>query len=271
MFYKNFKPFFFIYALLILVSCEEVIILDLNSTEPQLVIEANLNVTDHLCKVSISQSDGFYSDNSFDKISGASISLQNSSGNNYILDDLGGGQYMASDIMATSGDTFSIHFDIPDYQSFSASALVPSAVHLDSLIIEEDTGGIRPNGGNSDGDYNLTVEWKDIEGEDNFYRIKVFRNDIFQSDVYVLSDDLLGDGAKLARPVIGERYALGDELRVQLLSVNKGYYKYFSDIANGEGRGLSAPVPFNPQGNIEQNILGYFGILEISEKTIIVE
>lgn len=251
-------------------SCEEVIELDLNTATEQTVIEANLNVTDKTCTVIISKSDDFYADNDFEKITGASIAISTSSGNTYTLIDQGEGQYFGADILTNSGEIISMEITLPDNQSYTASAIVPAPVSLDTLLIEENPGGFG-SGSNSEGDYALTAEWLDIEGEENFYRVKVFRNNEYQSDLYVLTNDALGDGTKLTRPVIGERYALGDELRVQLLSVNKSYHDYFSEIANREGRGLNVPVPFNPQGNIDQNVLGYFGVWQLSEKVVIVE
>ena len=251
-------------------SCEEVIELDLNTVAEQTVIEANLNATDKTCTVIISKSDDFYADNDFEKISGASITISTSSGNTYTLNDQGEGQYFGADILTESGETVTIDISLPDNESYTASAIVPVFVSLDTLLIEENSGGFG-GGGNSDENYALTTEWQDTEGEENFYRVKVFRNNEYQSDLYVLTNDALGDGTKLTRPVIGERYALGDELRVQLLSVNKSYHDYFSDIANGEGRGLNTPVPFNPQCNIDQNVLGYFGVWQLSEKVVIVE
>jgi len=264
----------FFATLFVFSSCEEVIVLDLNTVTEQIVIEANLNVTAKTCTVSISESVDFYAENDFDKILGATISLTTSSGSNFTLDEIGEGEYIGNDILTSPGEVITIDINIPDIPLISTSAIVPKLVNIDTLIVEENTTGFGggPGGGNNSEEvYELTIEWQDIEGEENFYRIKVFKNGTYQSDIYALSNDLLGDGERLIRPIIGEQYALGDELRVELLSVNKGYYQYFSDIANGEGRGFSAPVPFNPSGNIDQTILGYFGIWQVSEKTIIVE
>lgn len=264
-----FNSLFPIILSFIFTSCEEVIVLDLDTVEEQIVIEANLNVTDSTCTVLISKSQDFYTDNSFQKITGANISLTTDSGIVYTLNDMGDGQYFASDIMTIANENITIDINLPDNLSFSATAIVPKPIILDTLLIEENSGGFGPN--ETDENYSLTVEWMDPEGEDNFYRLKIFRNGVYQSGVYALADDRLGDGDKLTRPIIGERYAKSDELRVQLLSVNKGYYDYFFDIANAEERGLSSAVPFNPRGNIDPEVRGCFGVWTVSEKVIVVE
>ncbi|MCC7246987.1 MAG: DUF4249 family protein [Saprospiraceae bacterium] len=143
----------------------------------------------------------------------------------------------------------------------------PVAAVLDSLKMDKNGS---PGGGNTAGQYTLSAFWKDVPGMENYYRLKIYRNRIFQSETYILSDDRLGDGALIVRPVIRQSYDLGDTLRCELLSVNKAYFDYFTDIASASGQGLSNPSPYNPKGNLQGDALGYFGIWFVSEKTIIV-
>jgi len=271
--YKILKKSFLFSALFLLLSCEEIIILDLDTEDQKLVIQADLNVTDNTCTVLINKSSDFYASNDFEKVAGASISLTTSSGNIYILNEVSEGKYSGSNILTIPDETVSIEIITVDNQAFMASAIVPKAVELDKLLVEESPsgGGLGGGGGNVEKQFELTLEWQDIAGEANFYRAKIFKNEAFLSGVYVLADDVLGDGVTLTRPVIREFFDLGDEIRVQLLSINKGYYDYFSDIANSDGRGFSSPTPYNPGSNLDNNALGYFGIWQMSEKMITVE
>ncbi len=256
---------FLLNLLALLCSCEEVIELELDSAEQRIVIEANLNATVRNCIVRISKSGDFYASNQFENVAGATILVTNSTGNQYTLREAGDGLYAAGGLLISSGEiaTLQVKINPTDNRSFTATDLVPQRVELDSLFVE-------PIEGDGPGpEFRLVAQWQDIPDVSNFYRLKVYRNGIFQSDVYTLTNDALRDGEMIERPVIGKTYRQGDELRVELLSVNRGYYDYFVDIANSGGRGISSPTPVNPVSNINNEALGFFGLWHISERTII--
>lgn len=255
-----------------LAACEEVIKLELQPGEQRIVAEANLDATNGTCRVLLSKSGDFYASNDFEKIAGAEVSLTTPTGDVLPIPDLGNGAYLLENLSVAPGDAFKLNVKLPDGQTFETAPVeAPRAVALDSLLIEKTETGGGPGGppsGGSGENYALTVEWRDPAGEQNFYRIKIFKNGEFQSGTYFLADDRLGDGLKISRPIIRQTFEKGDELRVQLLSVSKAYYHYFTDLANAEGRGLSAPVPYNPKGNFSGDALGYFGAWQVSEKVI---
>lgn len=269
------KSFFFLPLLLALASCEEVIQLELDTAEQRVVVEANLDAAHGTCTVSLSKSGDFYESNSFEKVVGASISLSTSAGGEVLLTDLGNGRYAAQNIAFNPAETHRLRIALPDGQVIESSEVAsPVAVALDSLLLEKSVGGGTggPGGGGTTEDqYSLTAQWKDPAGMENFYRLKIYRNGEFQSSTYILTDDRLGDGEPISRPVIRQTFEKGDTLRCQLLSVSKGYYDYFTDLANSEGRGFSAPTPYNPKGNLTGEALGYFGVWFVSEKTIVVQ
>lgn len=250
-------------------ACEEVIELELDTSEQRLVIEANLNATTGLCQLKLSLSGGFYESNDFEKINGAEVVLTTSSGGNYLLGAEGNGIYTAQNIAIQANESAYLKITTPDGAVYNASATTPAPVALDTLLVEKNEGN--PMGGDPVETYELTAKWQDIQDMENFYRLKIYRNGAFQSDLLIMTDDRLGDGAVITRPIIRQQYALGDTLRCELLACDLAYYQYFSDIFNAEGRGPSAPVPFNPVGNFDNNALGYFGIWYLSEKIIVVQ
>ncbi len=254
-------------------SCEEVIELELDTTEQRIVVESNLDATHGICKVSLSKTGDFYASNSFEKIPGASILLNTPSGGETSLIEMSPGVYSAENLQVSAGDAVSLSIVLPGGERIDVSNVIaPAPVSLDSLLIVKSMGGAGPGGqaGGSTDQYSLTAEWKDALGSSDFYRLKIYQNSVFQSGTYILTDDRLGDGEPISRPVIRQTFDLGDTLHCQLLAVNKGYYDYFTDLANGDGRGYSSPAPFNPKGNFSGGVLGYFGVWYVSEKTIIV-
>ncbi|NUO03037.1 MAG: DUF4249 domain-containing protein [Saprospiraceae bacterium] len=255
-----------------LTACEEVILLDLDTATQRVVIEANLDAGKGICTVSLSKTSGFYDSNNFEKITGAAILLTTSGEANIPVIQDADGHYSATGIDIAPGESARLRIELPNGQVIESETVpVPYPAPLDALMTEKvETGGPSGNG-TSEAHYMLTAKWQDIPGQSNYYRLKIFQNDAFQSGTYILSDDRFGDGLPIVRPVIRQTFQQGDVLRCQLMSVNKSYYDYFTELANVEGRGFSAPTPFNPNGNLSGEVLGYFGIWQASEKVIVVE
>jgi len=255
-------------------SCEEVITLELDTSEQKVIIEANLDATNGIFKVKLSKSGDFYETNNFEKIIGANIQIEISK-NIYTLEDLGKGMYIAKSIVLSPEESVELTIKLADGQEFYSNAVVPYPVTLNNIEFTKNTisgpGGGGGPGGGKDGEYNLSVEWNDSEDEKNYNRIKIYNNKEYQSGIYILYDDKVQNGTTVKMPILRERFSKGDTIDVELLSCNKSYYSYFSDIANSEGRGFSSSTPYNPNDNFTNGALGYFGIWFISKKERVVK
>lgn len=260
-----------ILSVFFLASCEEVIELDLSSSEPQVIIEANLDVADQTCDVKLSLSNNFYDSGEFEKIEDAEITLTSGNGAIYTFDYLGSGNYSAKDVIAEVGEQFTIQILSATYGSFTASAVTPKVATIDEITVDEFEGN--PFGGDDeDGDRRLTVEWQDIVGEENFFRIQAYLNGVYLEGSYVMADDRFGEDGTLIRPFNEEFFNVGDEVEIQLLTTNEEYYDYFTAIADGGGPGFgNAAVPYNPQANFGEDALGYFGIWQKASKLVVIE
>ena len=262
-------------SMILLASCEEVIQLNLDTAEQQVVVEANLNVGSGTCAVKLSKSGGFYETNVFPVVTGAMVQLTTNGGAPIDISEQEAGQYLNNAIDLFPGDVVQLTVTLPDNQVIiSNEVVVPNPVVLDTLLVEKMAAagpGGPGGGGNNEDRYSLTAAWWDNAGTASYYRLKIFENQQALSGLYILADDRLGDGEYISRPVIRQTFSLGDTLRCQLLTVNKGYYDYFTDLANSDGRGFSSPAPFNPKGNLGNEVLGYFGVWYVSEKTIVAQ
>jgi len=257
---------------LFFISCEEVITLELDTSEQKIIIEANLDATNKTCTVNLSKSGDFYETNNFEKIQGADISINTPDGNSYQLNNFGNGVYKANNIAISPEETIELKIKLSDGQDFYANAIVPNPVTLDNIEFNENSiSGPGGGPGGKDGDYNLSVEWKDALEEKNYNRIKIYTNGEYLSGIYVLYDDKIQNGNDVRMPIMRQRFSKGDTVKVELLACSKSYFDYFADIANGEGRGFSSTTPFNPMGNVNNGAIGYFGIWYISEKERVVK
>lgn len=257
--------FVFTICIVSLSACEDVIELDLEDSEPQLVIEGTLDASNNLATVILSQSDGFYDDVPLEKVTNANVLLQSEKGISYVLEETTPGTYMAENILTDPDENFELVVEVAGI-SYTASSKVPQAVSIDSLERLEVTG---PSFGmESEGSIRIAAIWDDPAGTDNFYRIRSYVNDVFQADQYtVFADNVGGDGQEQYIP-LREPFEENTTVTVELLSTDEGYYDYFFQIASVVGDGFNSTTPYNPTNSFNQEVLGYFGIFYASSLTI---
>lgn len=251
--------------LFLFTSCEDVIELDLASTEPRLVIESTLDVTSQNAQVIITRSNDFYDDAIQEKVSGAKVTLTSSSGKAYVLSETTTSDYLYENIDAEPGESFTLKVEV-EGQVHQATAKVPHPASLNE--IEKLEGGANPFGGEDEGSIMLAAIWEDPAGIENFYRIRTYVNDEFQSNTYtVLTDDFRGDGS-LQNVFIQQQFTENTTVEVELLSTDERYYDYFFQVSSIVGEGFNSSTPYNPTSSFDTDALGYFGIYHSSVLTI---
>ena len=244
-------------------SCEDVIELDLETSEPQTIIEATIDATTQTATVLLTKSNGFYDQDAPTNLSGASILLTDDTGLDYSLSETESGVYQMENIDLSTATDFSIVIDI-NGEVYEASAEVPSPVALDSIIVS--SGGAPPFGG--DGSEMVIAQFEDAPDVKNYYRIKAYENDTLLAGTYTLIDDeFRGDGEVTS---IGVRalFEVENTVTLELLSTSKDYYDYFLQLSSQSGEGGNSTTPFNPRGNFANNGLGYFGIYHSSALSV---
>jgi hypothetical protein len=250
-------------SILLLSSCEDVIQLDLESTESRIVIEASLNASNQTATVFISKTNDFYDNAEPERVSGATITLQGETGDTYAFSEASPGTYVAENVIASPGETFSLAVDVED-MVYEATTTVPSAANLKEITQSDFPAG--PFG--DEGAILLSAIWDDPAGIENFYRVRSYVDDIFQADTYtVLDDNIRGDGEEITTP-IQKGFDENTSVTLELLSTDEAYYDYFFQVASLSGEGGNSTTPYNPKGNFSNNALGYFGIFYSSTLSI---
>ena len=246
-------------------SCEDVIELDLETTEPKLVIEASLIADASRVTVLISRTNDFYDNSDPESVSNAMVSLESGMGEVYMLTQDAPGEYNAENIQVNSGDTFTLRVTLED-ESYEASTIAPFPAVLESIEQGEFNFGFQ--GDDEEGDIELSAIWDDPAGQENFYRIRSFLGDSLLTDVYtILKDEFQGDGES-HRATIRRGFAENERVTLELLTTDEEYYNYFLQLSNLSVQGFGATTPFNPVGNFDNGALGYFGIYYASRISI---
>lgn len=248
-------------GILIFFSCEDVIELDLKDTEPRIVIEGTLNMTTKTAQVIFTKSNGFYDDATPIAVSGVIAVLLNESGTSITLSEKDPGIYIAENVVAKPGEKWTIEIESEGIL-YTAVTIAPYPSTLDTLIVQIEQ---RPFGG--DTEVRMFSEWDDEVGVPNFYRLRPYQNDTLIAQSYSLTNDDFSDGKRIRVPIMQE-FGLGKLIKIELLSVDEKYYRYFVELSSVVGNGFSSSNPYNPIGNFDNNALGYFGIFSVSEKEV---
>jgi len=253
------------FTIFFLSSCTDIIELDLKNTEPRIVIEATLNITDSTFTARLSKSNDFYEEGDYKKIKGASISLKNSTGPTYTIPEIEDGKYQLRNIISNTNDVFSLTVIDDEGKEYSAETISPCNIELVRIVPApfNPPGGGPGNSTNADF-FQIMSFWKDSTNVDNYYRIKSYINDTLQAEAFDLADDRYFNGDTIVSVSIFG-LSSGDKLKMELLSTDKKYFDYFLDVAILYNRGPGGTTPYNPKGNFNNGALGYFGIYSVSK------
>ncbi len=251
---------------LIFSSCEKVILIDLNSADPKMVVEAEI-YDQSFCKVKLSQTVNFDQPNTFPAVTGATIKLSDNLGNAETLVESSAGNYTGSVLSGTSGRTYTLEITA-NGKTYNSVSTMPQPVNIDTLLIEVLTGHISGKV--------VEAKYTDPVGIANFNRFVLFVNNT-DKKLIVINDDRLLDGEVIVQPVPdpGEEILSlnsGDTVTVFLQSIDKEVYEYFRTLNQLEGGGHGgATAPANPLSNVDNGALGYFSAYAVKSKTIVTQ
>lgn len=249
-------------------SCQDVIDVNLNSVEPQLVIEGSVRMGNY-AEVLITKTKDFDASNVYDPVTDARVVVSDSSGNSETLQADASGRFVASTIIGEERKTYylSVMYNEKEYTSVT---YMPPRVEIDSITIWKMALRDIPD---------PMVHFVDPVGAENqYYRYVLSINGEIPSSMYQLENRLIStefvDGS-IIRQVIFIEYEnngisddpirQGDVVGVEMQCIDKGVYTFFETLDNV--RYSSA----NPTSNIKGGALGYFGAYSFTYKDIVME
>jgi hypothetical protein len=274
------KKYLNIYAfvLVIFCSCQEEVRLELKNMEKIPVIEAIWTNRSSVNKVVVTYSRDYYDTVANQTLTDAEVSITNLHSGNQVrfmyVDHLG--HYLPlNNQVAEIGKRYRLEVKLDGKVYFSEGEMLEPPV-LDSVTYAFSEQQLFRNEG-----YYVTVYGKIPFDRDNYYRVKVIRNDTLlnrRSD-YLLFDDsfgtsILDNGFELA----GFAFEKNDKVKLQLYRLNKAPYDYLNQLVNllfNDG-GLFSPPPQNPTSNIYPEdgigrIGGYFLTSPVLSKTVYID
>ncbi len=260
------------WILLLLMRCEENIQLDLNQSAPKIVIEGLLTNRLGDQYVKVSRTVDFYASGGAEKITNAKVKVIDDLGEEHSYAQTSPGYYLPLiDFVGTVGRSYALSVEIDGalYQTEDQLLRVPE---IDSLgyMLHDDPDQDRIDSGHL---YDLLLYMKEPKETKDYYLFKFYRNDSLTftnpNDIYLLDDEALSESISgFPGPVY---YAEKDTARMDMFSVTRNGYVYYSDLTNllfNDG-GLFGPVPANPRSNISNGALGFFQVSAVISTQVI--
>lgn len=252
--------------LLICSSCEKVIAVKLDDSEPQIVIEGEITAAKGPYAVIVSESKNFGEDNTFPGRNDAVVSIKDlSTGISETLKNSGSGKYQTSVLQGIGGRSYQLTVVLSG-KTYTATSSIPlRGVRIDKLYASASSL--------NDADVFMVPVFSDPVGKGNYYRLRQWLNGTIIKGSFVRSDEA-SDGrtfdgqlwystaAADGNPVIRN----GDVMTVELQCIDKGVYDYFRTLETTIAQ--DASTPSNPLSNISGGAIGVFNACRTNKLTV---
>jgi hypothetical protein len=248
-------------------GCQKVIDVDLNDAAPKIVIEGLINDRRGPYSVSLSLSGSYFNQPVLQSVSGARVSISDDFGITDSLREAAPGVYITSKTRGLPGRTYTLKV-ISDNIEYTGTSTMLNHVSIDSLTLVKSDFQRFDLGTNDKNKihYEIHCFFRDPP-EKNYYRIRVLKNDSINTQSYRLYDDQYTNG--LVTELRVSSAEAGNTYRIELLSLDKatyGYYRTLSDLLYTNP--FFGSTPANPNSNLSNGALGYFGAAAVSSKTV---
>ncbi len=261
---------------LLTLGCEDVIEVELNSTNPRIVIEGSIADNNSKSIIKITKSTDFYKPGVYEKIIGAEISINDSDGNRVGFTEISEGIYESLDIIGKPTTEYLIEV-LAEGKTYNAVSTMPNKIILDSLTLE----AMHPHPGD-DGEpgFILIIHFQDPKNNSDFCRFKLYKNGVQLGSFYIYEDRLTNGNYisyRLPLDAKGDKIEIGDKLTVDLMSIDAPVFEFYKTAnsinASGStrgGAGSSSSTPANPVTNWSNKALGVFSAYTVSSDSIII-
>lgn len=268
---------FIIFLILILfsfVSCEDVVNVDLETSNPRLVIEASIlwqkGTSGNEQKIKLTTTTDYYS-NVIPVVSGATIFITDSSNTYTFYENPGTGEYFCGNFNPVINATYVLTV-IVNGEIYTATETLKAVPSID--YAEQDVF-------NGFGGEEIEVKFffQDNGAEENYYLAK-FTSNFNLLPEYDYFDDEFTQGNQMFSLYINEDMKANDELNFTLYGVSERYYNYMSillNVAGGNGGNPFSSPPATVRGNFvnqtnsDNFAFGYFNLSEIDTTTYIIQ
>ena len=252
----NYIKYGLIIAIAAFFSCKKIVTLNLSTAPTTIVIEGNVTNQSGPYLVSITNTVGFYANNTFPPVSGAVVKITDSTiGVTDSLTELyaGSGIYATSKLVGTIGHTYLLDV-IAGGKEYKASSTMPQVVPYDSLTFITNTGFGKPL-------TNPVINFQDPAGINNYYNFVETIKGKPSKQIFTFSDRL-SDGRYVTKQLFNDSNYIqhGDTVQVEMQCIDKYVYSYLEELSGQDDTNGQPTSPADPTSNLTNGALGYFSV-----------
>jgi hypothetical protein len=259
------RPYLIIFAITaVFLSCKKIITPELNNAAPQLYIQGAVSDTAGPYFVTIVKTIGFYENDTYTGVPGASISITDSTAGitDQLIETAVTGVYSTRTIIqGIPGHTYLLNVSL-DGKTFTASSTMPQPVVLDSVTFNtSDTTEIA-----------AVANYQDPANAINYYKYNLVLNGV-TAKRFSTFEDRLSNGRYIRDKMDADTGEIKRNYSVQLnlVGVDARVYSYLHEAEEVAYNNDDLVSPATPVSNIRGGCLGYFSAQTVSNKTAIVK
>ncbi len=284
---KNQYKFIAIGLILGLSACEKVVQLNVPNADPQVVINGTLSNQPEKWQINLSLSQPYFDQSGIAFVDDAKVYIEDNLGVIDTLEYDTDGKYISKTIKQCEiGKTYTLRVEhgSQTYTAVEKCYYQDTIDFIQSYYLPERNGFI-PVG------YYVFEKANEYEPDGDYYVWNIYRNGILMTDsigylydsdefretgFYNISIDPNDPLKDIDRGVFPRpfpwSFEKGDSVTVEQLRVSKGYYDFLSEFATQQQRSGTPfdPPPLNPTSNIQGGAYGFFKVVNVSSKSIIV-
>jgi len=250
------KPFF-VYLIIIafgFTSCEKVIEIDLNSSNPILVADGRMDL-DSLAWIKLTYSRDYFNQEEAKYIEDAKVSIQHSKGEIEELQYQGNGVYQGIAMKGTANERYTLNIESKSNIYTAISELFGPTEIIDVSFEES----MFSNPHDDKIEYAPVIKFLDDPSIKNYYMLKIWINDTLVNSTYTtIEDKYFNSNDTITYSPFGYRLDLNDQLIVRVYSIDKETERYYNQLNDNQDGGGMSGTPYNPKSNFGHEVMGYF-------------
>ncbi|MDG3582388.1 DUF4249 domain-containing protein [Galbibacter pacificus] len=269
---KKISPLLMLLFSLFLISCEEVVDVDLDTAPPRLVIEASIkwekSTSGNVQQIHLTTTAPYYADE-VPPVHNATVYITDEEGNQFdFIEEDNTGFYTTDSFIPVMSTTYNLTV-VHDGETYMAKeTLLPVS---DLTYVTQNSGDVF-----SEEYIEIKAYFNDPADEENYY---MYTFDAEKDNTIDVIEDRLVNGNEVFAFFVSEDIQSGEDVDISLSGISKQYYNYMYTLlaqAN-EGGGPFETQPATVRGNIinttnpDNFAFGYFRLSETDKYTYTIE
>lgn len=241
-------------SMTILTSCEKVIEIDLNSSNPVLAADGKMEL-DSTAWIKLSYTTDYFDNEQPQYLEDAIVIISNSKNEIEELTYEGEGLYRGSNMLGEANEIYTISVeDESDIYVAKAELYGPTTIY--DVTFEE---SIFSNPHSDKITYSPIIKFVDDPSVKNYYMVKIWKNDTLRNSRYTsFEDTFFNNNDTISYSPFGIRLEDGDHLKVKVYSIDKETDYYYDQLNDNQDGGPPGGTPYNPRSNFGYDVMGYF-------------